>query len=77
MLRIVQPLHAKAGLGEQVRVASLATRNVEDAGATREREQLDQSRDLLAVADEAEDGLVLQQIVGVEVRRPPIRGLGP
>jgi hypothetical protein len=73
--RVVQAVDAKAGLGEQVRVTALPARHVEDPCASGQREDLHQPSDFFAVPGEAEDRLVLEQVVGVEVGRPPITGL--
>ena len=51
---------------------SLATRAIEDSRADRELKHVEQSRDLGSVAREVEDRLELSQVLGVEVRRPPI-----
>ena len=71
MLGVVQPIDAKARLGEQVRVPTLAAWHVEHARAGRQREQLDETRYLAPVARQVEDRLVLEEVVRVEVRRPP------
>ena len=68
VLRVVEPVDVESRFGEQVRVAPLAARHVENARAGRQPEQLDQPRDFLPVALEREERLVLEQILRVEVR---------
>jgi hypothetical protein len=75
-LGVVEAVDVVAGLGEQVRVAPLPAGAVEDARAGRQREQVDEPRDLPAVALRREERLVLLQVVGVEVGRPPVGGAG-
>ena len=53
-------------------VAPLAARHVEDAGAGRKREHLHQPAHLVPVLLRREQRLVLAQVLGVEVRRPPL-----
>lgn len=53
-------------------MASLPARHVEDACAGRKREHVDQPRDLVPVTGKVEDRLVLEQVVRVEVGRPPV-----
>jgi hypothetical protein len=58
-----------------MRMSSLAAWNVEDARARRKAEDVDQARDLAAIALEREQRLVLEQILIVEVRLPPLGAL--
>ena len=53
-------------------MASLAARAFENASARRESEDLDQPRDLSPVPLEREERLVFEEVLGVEVRRPPV-----
>jgi hypothetical protein len=53
-------------------VAPLAARHVENSRASRQREHVDETRDLVPVALLGEDGLILEQIVGVEIGLPPV-----
>lgn len=71
VLGVVEPLHVEPGLGERVRVATLPARDVENPGAGRQCKNVDEPRNLMAVAFFCEDGLVLEQVVGIEVRLPP------
>jgi hypothetical protein len=56
-------------------MSSLAAWNVEDSRARRKAEDVDQARDFAAIALEREQRLVLEQIVIVEVRLPPLGAL--
>ncbi len=53
-------------------MAALAARDVEDPRAGRQAKHIDQPADLSAVAREVEDRAVLEQVVRVEVLRPPV-----
>ena len=75
MLRVVEAIYVIAVLSQQMRVASLPARHVENSGADRQAENFDQARDFRPVALGREDRLVLPQIMGVEMRLPPLRGL--
>jgi hypothetical protein len=55
-----------------VRVPTLAARHVEDSGPERKAGDLENASDFLAVPLQAEERLVLQQISGIEERRPPL-----
>ena len=68
---VVESVHVEPGLSQQVRVPALAAWDVEDAGTGGEPEDLDETGDLAAVPLECEDRFVLEQVVRVEVRRPP------
>jgi hypothetical protein len=59
-----------------MRMPPLAAGNIEDARAGRRAEDVDQAGDLVAVALEREQRLVLEQVLGVEVCRPPVGRLG-
>jgi hypothetical protein len=58
-----------------MRMPPLAAWNVENARARREAEDVHQARDLAAIALEREQRLVLEQILIVEVRLPPLGAL--
>ena len=51
----------------------LTAGTVEDPRADGEIEDVDQPRDLQPVARGIEERLVLQEVAGVEVARPPVR----
>jgi hypothetical protein len=70
--RVIQPVHIVAGLGQQVRVPTLAARHVEDARSGGQAEQLYQARGFLAIPFGREQEAVLEEIVGVECRLPPL-----
>jgi hypothetical protein len=53
----------------------LSARNVEDARAGGGAEDVDEPRDFVAIALEGEERLVLEQVLGVEVVRPPVSGI--
>jgi hypothetical protein len=57
-----------------MRVPALAARHVENTGAGWQSEHVDETRHLVAIALEREERIVLDQILVVEVRRPPIGG---
>jgi len=70
--RIIQTVDVEAGFGEQVRVATLAARNIEYARTSREPENLDQSRDFVSIALEREEGFVFEKVLAVEIALPPL-----
>ena len=72
MLRIVEPVDIESSLGQEVGVSSLSARNVEDSRALRKSEHIHYACNFMAITLEREDGLVLEQIPGVEVRLPPL-----
>jgi hypothetical protein len=72
--RVVQPVDVVAGFGEQVRVPSLPARAIQNARGDGKLQDLDEPSDLAAVALQVEERLVLDEILRVEVRLPPIRG---
>jgi len=53
-------------------VTALPAWHVKHASARRESKELDDASDLPAIAAEVEDRLVLEEVVGVEVARPPL-----
>jgi len=53
-------------------MTALPARHVEDAGPDGQREQLDQSGDVMPILRIAEERLVLGEVAGVEVGRPPL-----
>src|SRR5205809_996049 len=55
-----------------MRMPALTAGDVEDSGAGRKPENLDESRDLLTIFLEREDRLVFEQVLGVEMRSPPV-----
>ena len=75
LARVIETVDVEAGFGEQVRVASLAARNVEHARAGWKPEHVDESSDFVPVALEREQRLVLEQVLSVEVALPPFAPL--
>ena len=75
LARVVEAVDVEAGLGEQVCVASLPARDVEQARAGWKAEDVDQSRDFVPVALERKQRLVLEQVLPVEVALPPFAPL--
>jgi len=73
-LGVVQAIDVEPGFREQVCMAALPARHIEDPRSDRQLEQLQQPRDIPPILLRREQRLVLQEIVGVEVRRPPFRG---
>ena len=65
-------LEGTRGFRQQVRGTALPARNVEDAGAGGQLEDLDQSGDFTPVALEREQRFVFLEILGVEIGRPPV-----
>lgn len=57
-------------------MSALSTRHVEQTRAGRELDNIQQPRYFVTVALEREERLVLEQILGVEVGRPPVRFRG-
>ena len=57
-------------------MTTLAAGDVEDARTDRELEDLDQPPGVATILLRREERLVLEQIVGVEVRRPPLAPCG-
>ena len=70
--RVIQSVDVEPCLGEEVRVSSLTARAIEHPCAGGQTEDLEQPRHLATIALEREEWLVLEDVVGVEVRRPPI-----
>ena len=75
--RQIQAIDIKARFGEEVRVSSLPARNVEDARARWQSEEIDEPCNFPAVALEREHGLVLAKILLVEITSPPGRCVRP
>ena len=69
---VVETVNIVSGFGQQVRVPSLPARNVENAGTDGESEQVNETRRFLAIPLGREEQAVLQEIVGVESRLPPL-----
>jgi hypothetical protein len=74
VLRVIEAIHDEPSFGERVRMPSLPAWDVEDARSRGQCEHVHEARDLATVTLLGEDRLVFEQIVGVEVRLPPIGG---
>jgi hypothetical protein len=72
ILRVVESVDIVSEFGEQVRVPTLAARDIEYARADRETKNFDESSHFLPVALGREEKPVLTEIVGVECRLPPL-----
>jgi hypothetical protein len=72
MRRVVQRIDGVSRLGQESGMTALPARHVEDAGPDGQREQLDQSGDVMPILRIAEERLVLGEVAGVEVGRPPL-----
>ena len=55
-------------------MSPLATGTIQDPCADRQLEDVDEARDLAAIAGQVEQRLVLEEIRLVEVRAPPLPG---
>lgn len=70
--RIIEPVDVEPGLGEQMGVTALAARDIEYARARWKSEHVDQPRGFMSIALEREQRFVLEQVLVVEVRLPPL-----
>lgn len=70
--REVESIDVEARFRQQVRVSALTTRNVEDARRSGQLQDVQQTRDFPPVAPEGEERFVFEQILGIEVRCPPV-----
>lgn len=57
-------------------MAPLPARNIEEARADGKLEQVEQARDVAPILFRREERFVFEEIVSVEVRRPPLGPLG-
>lgn len=73
--RVVQTVNVVPGFGEQVGMAALTARNVENAGADRQRQHVHQSRYFVSVAFGSKERFVLEEVVRVERPLPPLLAL--
>jgi hypothetical protein len=71
MGRVVESIDVKARLGEEMCMSPLSAGNIEEARAHWERQEFEQPGDFTPVLFEREDGLVLEQVLLVEIGRPP------
>jgi len=73
--RVIETIDVKARFGEQVCVSALSARHIENARPRRQPEQIEQARHFATITLEGEQGLILEQILIVEVRLPPLVAL--
>ena len=71
---VVQAIDAIAGVGQQRGVPALSARDIEDPRANRYTQDLDEPPDLPARRPLPKHRLVLDEVMGIEIRDPP---LGP
>jgi hypothetical protein len=71
MIGVIESIDSIACFRKKMSVPPLAAWNVENSRARWKTEDFHQPRDLMAVALEREYGLVLEKIMGVEIRLPP------
>ena len=72
MLGIIETVDSIARLGQQVCMPSLSARYVEYARSYGETKYIDNARGFMTIALGGENRLILEQILGVEVRLPPL-----
>src|SRR4029453_18085887 len=68
----IEPVDVITCLGEQMCVAALPARHVENPRSSRQPEYVDEPSDLTTIAGEIEDRAVFEEVLGVEVLRPPV-----
>lgn len=72
LFRVIERVHVVAELGQQVRVPALSARHIQHARAIGESKELDQPGYFLTIPREREEWAVLQEVMGVEGRLPPL-----
>ena len=72
MRRVVNAIDIVACFSQQMRVPTLAARNVEDARPNGQSQDVDKARYLAPVAFRSKKRLVLEEIVGVKRGFPPL-----
>jgi len=70
--RQIETVDVEPRFRQQVGVAPLATRDVEYPRTGREAKQLEETPYFPPISREVEDGAVFAQVLGIEVRRPPV-----
>lgn len=75
MLGVVERVYVVSGFGKKVSVPALSARDIENPRSHWKAEHVDDPRCFLAIPLEREDRLILEQIMGVEIRLPPFGGL--
>jgi hypothetical protein len=69
---VVETVHIVSRLGQQMRMSSLPARDIEYARSNRQAEQIYEASCFLAIALGREERAILQEIVGIEGRLPPL-----
>ena len=72
---VIETVHIVSRLGQQVRVSPLAARDVEYARSYGQTEEINETRRFLTIALRGKERAVLQEVVGVEGRLPPLARL--
>src|SRR5690606_27192912 len=67
-------VHLEPCFRKQRCMPALTTGAVEHAGARRQAQYVEQPRYLTTIPFRCEERLILEQVLVVEVRRPPVRG---
>ncbi len=75
LLGIVERVDIVARFHQEMRVSPLPARHIENPGSNRKREHVDQPRYFASRAFRRKKGTVLEEIVGVESRLPPLGSL--
>ena len=70
--RVIDSVDIESGFGKKVRVATLSTRYIEDSRPRRKAQDLYHARDFGAISLRSKKRSVLEEIVGVERRLPPL-----
>ncbi|HEX6574928.1 MAG TPA: hypothetical protein VF042_08135 [Gemmatimonadaceae bacterium] len=72
MLRVIETFNGVPCFSKQMRMSALSAGYIEKARTCRQTKEIDQPRNFLPVAREGKDRLVFEQIMGVEIRLPPL-----
>ena len=73
LARVVDAVYSKACLGQEVGVAALTARHVEDARSDRKPKDFDYSCNFGAIPLGGEDRRVFQEVVRIEIAFPPLQ----
>jgi hypothetical protein len=73
MLRVVESVHIVSSFCEEMRMPALPAGNVEYPSSDRQPQYVYDSCDFLPIALQREYRLILEQILGIEIRLPPLR----
>jgi hypothetical protein len=72
MLGVVEPINVVTRFGEQMRMPALTAGHVEYSRSNRQSKHIDDARGFMAIALGRENRLILEQILGIEIRFPPL-----